>query len=142
MSVSVVIVAALALYYSWAYLSGSFRSHLCVNELVDSKPSPNTLKKVVIFTSDCGATTGWITKATIMDVADSLDNGTVSNVLSIDSNNGRAFPLAPGGWPVIEAEWKDSNSLELRYSSNAAILYEDQEVDAVHIELWPTTSFN
>lgn len=59
-----------AVYACMEFLSGD----MCANEIIEEIPSPNKGFKAVIFTRDCGATTGYSTQLSIIDNSANLDN--------------------------------------------------------------------
>lgn len=119
--------------YFLYFASNSFSSLLCENEVISSTVSPDGLKKVVVFTVNCGATSGWTTQASIVDASYLITNSDRGTALSLDSNNGKAWPLAIGGWPLIVPEWSGLDSVTLHYSSNANPSEKHPEVGGVQV---------
>ena len=112
----------------------SINSFFCKNNVIDTRISPNGTKKAVVFVRDCGATTDWSTEASILNANSSLSDGDTGNVLSIDSNDEKAWPLAPKGWALISPEWSTDNSLELYYSSNSSVSYQKNLFNDVQLQ--------
>lgn len=94
--------------------------------------SPDRSHKVVLYTRDCGATTGFSTHIAIAKSNEDIDDGT--RILVADDDHGKA-----NGHPVyhelidIRARWIDDDSLELSYDKNARLFTEDDEARGITI---------
>lgn len=126
----IIIVAGLLLNFLLAYIG----SYLCKNDVIETKNSPDGTKKAVAFTRDCGATTDWSTQASVININDTITDRDVGNVIRIDSDHGKAWPIALGGWPIIITKWEISNILNIYYSKGVSILLQNKEIDGVQIE--------
>jgi hypothetical protein len=126
--------------YAWRFFGTSVSSHLCKNDVIETKLSPEGQKKVVIHVRDCGATSDWTTEASLLNATDSISDGDTGNILRINSDQGKASPMAPGGWPIISAEWDSSNSLILHYSQGSGVLYKQDKVRDVNMQFVLITS--
>jgi hypothetical protein len=73
-------------------------SDLCSNEIVQSVASPSGSLKAVVFTRDCGATTGISTQVSILGSGRSLPN-----------EGGNAFII--GDIAPVVLEWKSDAAL-------------------------------
>ncbi len=58
---------------------------MCGSELLNSVISPNGNKKAVSFVYDCGATTGFSTQVSILDVDELITSA--GNIMTTDGNN-------------------------------------------------------
>jgi hypothetical protein len=135
-----VIVLLATSAYVWNYLLSSIGSSICENQLIESINSPDNLKKVVIFSTDCGATSDWSIHASLLDKDQSLGNNSAGNALRLNSNQGKAWPRDNYGRPVIKATWLSPTSVNLQYSMNSEVFYQRTEVNGVQITLVPLTN--
>src|SRR5690606_17537649 len=86
----------------------SIFSSMCGNQLVNQIESPNRQYKAVIFTRDCGATTGFSTHVSLMKTSDKLEN----NPGNIFIASGReAVELNEIGGPLVIAQWTNNSEL-------------------------------
>lgn len=129
----IVIAIFIALTFSLRSIQSLTRRNLCKDDIISMSISPDQKKKVVIFVTNCGATTGWVAKASIINNSDTLLNGAVANTLSIGSNNGKAAPLDKEGWPIILANWQDTNHVEIMFSNNSEEYLKKDLVDNVQV---------
>ena len=89
----------------------------CQNEVISELANPDGQTKAVIFQRDCGATTGFSTQVSIIQLDNDLKNEG-GNVLIADTNHGEA-PSDEKGGPKVEAEWIGNNILKLSYHRKA-----------------------
>lgn len=64
---------------------GSLSQDMCGNEIYKESLSPDGKFKAVVFSRDCGATTGLSTQISILPVGDDLDNE-AGNIFVTDSS--------------------------------------------------------
>lgn len=134
------VIVIAASFYAWNYGLNSLNSSLCKSQFIQSADSPDGSKKVVTFSTDCGAISGWSVHASVLDKNEGLGTEDVGNALRIDSNQGKAWPKDNQGRPIIRAVWKSPTLVTLQYSSNAEIFYERQTVNSVQITLESITN--
>lgn len=134
------LILVVASIYAWNYGLDSLGSSLCENQPIQSIDSPDGSKKVVMFSTDCGATSGWSVHASILDEDKEVNSESVGNAIRINSNQGRAWPKDDQGRPVIRAVWETSTSVTLKYSSNSEVFYQKSEIDGVQITIIPVTN--
>ncbi|WPP49079.1 hypothetical protein [Catalinimonas niigatensis] len=103
---------------------------MCGNEIIQEIPSPNRKLKAVIFTRNCGATTGYSTHISLLPVTQKLLN-TGGNIL-ITSGNGNAPSWEFGGVPV-EVVWISKYSLKISYPGEAKTFTKETNFDEVAI---------
>jgi hypothetical protein len=128
-------VFASVAYFAWRLydLAYDLDEHRCGNQILGSYPSPGGLKKVVLFVSDCGATTAFFVHASIMAPAEELHNADRGNIFVADGNHGAAAEYNRIGGPAIKIAWTDGNELEIRYSQGARIFLEIPQFGETHI---------
>lgn len=82
--------------------------------------SPTGKWKAVVFERNCGATTGFVTHASVLRADERLPNE-VGNVLIAD------------GDVMVRAEWKSLTELHVTYPRGAKILLKKQQIENVRI---------
>ncbi|WAC21211.1 hypothetical protein OVA24_07420 [Luteolibacter sp. SL250] len=93
----------------------------CENEISHDLPSPDGRHRVVVFSRDCGATTGSNTQATILPVGGQLaEEG--GNVFSID------------GQDSARISWTQDGRLAVVIAGDAAIYKKEDSVAGVGID--------
>ena len=103
----------------------------CGNKVLRDLPSPDNRRHVVVFTRDCGATTGFSTQVSVLTrVRDATDAG---NVFIADTDHGR-IPAGPGGGPDVIAQWLDSRTLRIRYRAGARVVKQDNRHDDIDVQ--------
>src|SRR5262245_41053749 len=80
---------------------------LCANSVVAEVPSPDSLRRAVVFERDCGATTDFSTQVSVLRSGEELTN-----------DGGNTFIVAGRG-PSVEVHWQDSGRLHVRYDPRA-----------------------
>jgi len=117
------------------YLIGLFPllagcSEACTNKLVNSIVAPDGQHSAVLFQRDCGATTGFSTQVSILDVGKQPLGG--GNAYSADDDHGVAF-VGPWQGPWAEMKWVAADHLLIRYAAKSRIFDQTERVDGVHI---------
>jgi len=93
----------------------------CENEISHDLPSPDGRHRVVVFSRNCGATTGFNTQATILPAGGHLaDEG--GNVFSID------------GQDSARVSWTQDGRLAVIIAGDAAIYKKEDSVAGVGID--------
>lgn len=108
-----------------------FAPTLCGNEVIAEYPSPSTRHRVVVFRRDCGATTGFTTNASILEIEETLDDE-AGNVFSADTNHGAA-PPGPGGGPSLSVTWESENSAVLSHHPKIRVFRKESEIDGIQV---------
>ncbi len=106
-------------------------STACINEPLQDIPSPDGRHRIVVFQRDCGATTGFLTQASLLTQRDALDDRS-GNLFIADSNHGAA-PSGPGGGPAVVAVWLDARHLQLSHHPSARVFLATPQIDGVQI---------
>lgn len=86
--------------------------------------------KAVLFSRDCGATTGFSSQISILRVDETLSGS--GNAFSADSDHGAAKTGSWGG-PVVEMAWISARALSISYASQARIFKNEREAHGVSI---------
>ncbi|HEY0712497.1 MAG TPA: hypothetical protein VGF45_07475 [Polyangia bacterium] len=104
----------------------------CENEEPTSYPSPSGRKKVVLFLRNCGATTPYVTNASVLDADVTLPDAE-GNALSV---RGAHVPSgAPdGGPPDIVVEWVSDESVRLIAAPGLLVLDRKDRVGNVRVQ--------
>lgn len=95
---------------------------LCKNEIIAEYPSPDAAHRVVVFSRDCGATTGYSTHASILEKGQPLIN-----------KGGNAFITDVAGKSSISASWRNNASVVLLYHRNDRVFRMESEVHGVRV---------
>ena len=103
----------------------------CGNEILAEIPSPDGLKRVVVFERDCGATTGISTQASLLATGTALPNES-GNLLVADAAHGAA-PAGRGGEPKVEVVWANSHSLVVKTHPQARVFKARKNLDGVQV---------
>jgi len=92
---------------------------MCGNKIIQSIESPDSIRKVVVFERDCGATTDFSTQISIIKNGEHLENES-GNIFSADSDYGNA-KIDENGLVYIKVLWLDYLTLLIEYDSKARI---------------------
>ena len=116
-------------------------NEMCGNHLIESKFSPNKQYKVLIFSRDCGATTGFSTHISIVDADESLGKNDTGNMFIADYNHGKA--KMNGEIINLNIRWLDDEKIILEYDKNAEI-YKNNDaekgIDIIYKEIRTTAN--
>jgi hypothetical protein len=98
-------------------------SNDCGTTIVSAQIAPDSTKKAVLSQRDCGATTGFSTQVSIIDLNGSPDDGVVFRA---DDNHGKAFV---GNWngPWVETKWLGPDRLVIRYAVDSRIFTKSEK---------------
>lgn len=86
----------------------------CGNDIIQSVASPSGHLKAVVFTRDCGATTGFSTQVSVLSASDDLPNAG-GNTLVLD------------GQVPVHVQWVSESALRLRVTGSTKV-YEQRSV--------------
>lgn len=103
----------------------------CKNTIIEEILSPDKKNKIVIFTRDCGATTGYSTQVSLLPQDDNLKNDG-GNIFIADTDHGKA-PAGPAGGPMIIAAWESNDKIKLKYNEQARIFKAEEEFKGIKI---------
>lgn len=109
-----VLIAGAFIFVAYNFLS---LDNTCENEVLSESVNLNRQIKAVIFQRNCGATTGFSTQVSIIELGNKLKNDG-GNVFVADTNHGEA-PSDENGGPKVEADWIGNKNLKLSYHPKA-----------------------
>jgi hypothetical protein len=92
----------------------------CSNERSAEVVSPDGMKKVVLFSRNCGATTGFNTQATVLDRTEALPD-----------SGGSAFIIDQG---TAKVSWADNAKILVILESNARVFKKELSDHGISIE--------
>ena len=107
----IVRLAALAL------LGGCGLALDCGDTVVQHASSPYGRAAAVVFTRDCGATTGFSTQVAIVGHVDARPRD--QDVVFVADDDHGAAPAPPGRGPEVRVRWTAANKLEVAYDPRA-----------------------
>ena len=121
------LITAAALLYGLSKLGES----LCGNSVITESLSPDKQSKVVVFSRDCGATTGFSTQVSIIDASDALPNAS-GNTFSADTGHGAA-PADTSGGPSVSAKWESNDLIVIGHHPATRVFTKENRVANVRI---------
>ena len=111
----------------------SLSDSACANHvLFVESSSADGSHTAVIFTRDCGATTGFSTQVSIQAGTGALTE-TPGNVFIADTNHGRA-PAGEGGGPQVRIYWRTPHHLLIQHHQNARVFLAATKQGIITIE--------
>jgi hypothetical protein len=102
----------------------------CRNTVIVRDDAPDGRHAAVLFQRDCGATTGFSTQISILDVG--KDPADAGNAFRADDGHGAAQTAAWGG-PWADLRWLSPKHLLIRYDAKARIFEQKVEISGVRI---------
>ena len=108
----------------------------CSNTILAEVASPGAELKAVVFTRDCGATTGFSTQVSVLPAAAKLPVADGGNLFVADTDHGRASP-GIGGGPKVQVEWVGRNRLRVIHDPRARVFKAVEKVAAARVEYVP-----
>jgi hypothetical protein len=108
-----------------------FWGDMCGNQIVEEVQSPNNKFKAVIFTRDCGATTGYSTQLSILEMTDQLENET-GNTFILSDNVGDGLSFANGG-ARIGVIWTGDSALTVYFDNRTDFTSQETEIQDIKI---------
>lgn len=102
----------------------------CTNEVISRLVSPDGQHEAVMFQRDCGATSGYSTQISIVEVGQAPTGG--GNAFRADDNHGAA-KVGDWGGSWAEIKWLASNRLLVRYAYKSRIFEQDDTVAGVSV---------
>ena len=123
-------VAAVVVAGVWLFQA--FVSDMCANKFLSEIPSPDGALKAVVFQRDCGATTGFSTQISIVQMNHSLPNES-GNLFVADSNRNKA-PTGSGGGLEVRVAWIGACSLRIAHHQGARVFLANRNVLGVSAE--------
>jgi len=105
-------------------------SDMCGNTIILRVSSPDGQHDAAMFQRDCGATTGFSTQVSILNVAEPLSGA--GDVFRADGNHGAARAGEWGG-PWAEIKWLSPNHLLVRYAAKSRLFEQGHYVSGIKI---------
>lgn len=102
----------------------------CTDEVVTRLASPDGKREAVMFQRDCGATSGYSTQISIVEVGQAPAGG--GNTFRADDNHGAA-KVGDWGGSWAEIKWLASDRLLVRYADKSRIFEQDNTVAGVSV---------
>ena len=126
-----VAIALATLVLAGAYSAISLLNRTaCRNTPIQTVVSPDGALKAVLFTRDCGATTGLSSQVSIIGGTDDLPDEP-GNTFVADLPQGET--AAPWGGPHVEVAWRAPKSLALHYERTARIFKQLETIAGVSV---------
>jgi hypothetical protein len=104
----------------------------CKNSIIEEISSPDKKNKIVIFTRDCGATTGHSTQVSLIAAGQKLQN-TAGNLFIADTDHGKA-PSGSTGGPIINASWESNDKILIEYHEQIRVFKAEEEASKIKIK--------
>ena len=117
------IVTLFAFAFSLITCVGGMFDDMCGNEISQEILSPNGKLKAVIFTRNCGATTGFSTQISLLPKTQKLLN-----------SGGNIFTTDWYGQPPIEVNWVSNEQLIIKYPREAKTFTKETDFDDITIK--------
>jgi hypothetical protein len=102
----------------------------CSNDVITRLASPDGKREAVMFQRDCGATTGYSTQISIVNVGQAPAGG--GNTFRADDDHGAAS-LGDWGGSWAEMKWLASDRLLVRHADKSRIFEQDDKVAGVSV---------
>jgi hypothetical protein len=123
-----ILVSLLAAMYACTHL---LWGGMCGNQIIEEIPSPNKEFKAVIFTRDCGATTGYSTQLSIIKISANLENEG-GNVLTMSDKTGDGLTSENGGVKV-EATWSTDTTITIYLDNRTDFITHVDEINGIKV---------
>ena len=94
---------------------------ICLNKQLEVYNSPDKRYKTIVFSRNCGATTGISTQISLLNVNEELPNDG-GNLFICDDPNGNV-KLGSWGGPIVIIEWLSPKKLKISYDKDARIYF-------------------
>lgn len=104
----------------------------CGNVIRETIFSPDQTHKIILYTRDCGATSGFSTHIALANADEDIDDATVIFVADDDHGKANSHPIYPE-LIDIRARWVRNDLLELSYDKNARLFKEKARADRITI---------
>jgi Family of unknown function (DUF5412) len=104
---------------------------MCGNHLVQQSLSPNKNLKVIIFSVDCGATTGFSTQISVVNSDYILEKNEKGNVFIADDDHGKS--KTNGEIIDLNVKWVDNDNIIIEYDKNARVFKDKSSKKGVNI---------
>ncbi|MES9993823.1 MAG: hypothetical protein ABW098_17880 [Candidatus Thiodiazotropha sp.] len=105
---------------------------MCGNQIIDTYELPKANVHVVVFQRDCGATTGFSTQISLLEIGQDLANKS-GNIFSADTDHGKA-PSVEGGGPEVRVEVVSGSHIKIFHHPKARVFNNQKQWKKVFIE--------
>ena len=105
-------------------------SDSCTNTVVSRKDAPLGKYTAVMFERNCGASTGFSTQISVLDIGHEPSGG--GNTFRADDDHGVAFAADWGG-PWAETRWLAPDHLLIRYAAGSRLFARVDKVAGVKV---------
>jgi hypothetical protein len=112
------------------YRCSSNPRDMCGNNISKEITSPDKKLKAIIFTRDCGATTGFSSQLSIIDYSEQLENKAGNTLIISDKE---LDPETETGGVNVNAEWNGNNELIIYFNLKAETLKKKNDIKGVKI---------
>ena len=102
----------------------------CENRVTSETVSPNSEKRAVVFSRECGATTGFNQQVSIIGAKARLPDA-AGNVFICDANHDNEKKLS------LDVVWKSPTDVQISYPAQARIFKKKLDFDGVHVVYAP-----
>ncbi len=92
---------------------------MCGNQVIKNIEIEEAQLKAVVFQRDCGATTGFSTQVSLININEALPNDS-GNIFIADTDHGSA-PKGEGGGPEVQVKVITRNHIKILTHKNARI---------------------
>lgn len=125
----VAMLGGLALLFAvgWFALS-QLSDGLCGNDVLAEVPSPDRRFRLVAFNRDCGATTGFSTQVSLLELNEELPNS-AGNVFI--SNEGKGVASTDDRKPEVRMHWEGPSSVIIEHGVRTRVFLSEGSRDGV-----------
>jgi len=125
-----VTLAVIAVGGFWWFLN-STADKMCGNQTISSTELREVNMNVVVFQRDCGATTGFSTQITMLEIDEELPNES-GNIFTSDTDHGKA-PSGEGGGPEVRIDVVSRDHINILHHPNARVFKNETQWEGVKI---------
>lgn len=135
---AIILCIAGVLFGAFVWLLSGMADGLCGNSLLAETPSPKGNLRAVVFERNCGATTGFSTQVSVVELGNNLPNEG-GNLFVVTTGHGKA-PSGPGGGPDVRVTWLSPTVLRIEYHPLAEVVRAETSFGSVRVEYAPRSN--
>jgi len=105
---------------------------MCDNLIINSTKLREVNLNIVLFQRDCGATTGFNTQISMINIGEELPNES-GNIFTADTGHGKV-PGGRGGGPEVKFEVVSKIHIKILYHPDARVFNSKNQWENVRIE--------
>jgi len=117
---------------SFLLFLGYTADKMCGNQIISNTELPEVNMNVIVFQRDCGATTGFSTQISMLEIGEKLPNES-GNIFIEDTDHGRV-PSGKGGGPEVKVKVISGNHIKILHHPNTRIFNKQSQWEGVKIE--------